>query len=330
VPTPVDPSVWDTYLDRFPEAHLLQTSAWGELKARFGWSVDRVISGGGGAQVLFRRLAPGLTLAYLPKGPVGDNLRLLLPDLDELCRKHGAFALKVEPDLTDSPAVAHEMALLGMRPSPQTVQPRQTLVVDLTAREDALLARMHAKTRYNVRLAAKSGVVVRPWDDIEAFHRMMEETGQRDGFGAHAVGYYRTAYALFHGQGACELLLAEYEGQPLAALMVFARGRRSWYLYGASTSAERQRMPAYLLQWEAMRWARAHDCQEYDLWGVPDVGLESLESGFARRGDGLWGVYRFKRGFGGELRRWAGAWDRVYSGSRYAAYRAAIRLVRSE
>jgi lipid II:glycine glycyltransferase (peptidoglycan interpeptide bridge formation enzyme) len=330
VPTPVDRPAWDIFLERHPEAHLLQTSAWGELKSGFGWSAARLISGQAGAQVLFRNIAPGLTLGYLPKGPVGRDLGPLLPELDELCRQQGAFALKVEPDLPDSTAVSQEMATFGMRPSPQTVQPRQTLVVDLAGGEDALLGQMHPKTRYNVRLAAKKGVVIRPWDDLEAFHRMMDETGRRDGFGAHTIAYYRKAYALFHDRGDCELLLAEFEGRPLAALMVFARGHRSWYLYGASSSAERQRMPTYLLQWEAMRWARARDCREYDLWGVPDADLEALESGFASREDGLWGVYRFKRGFGGTLRRWAGAWDRVYSEARYAVYRAAIRLVRSD
>ncbi|MBE0696469.1 MAG: peptidoglycan bridge formation glycyltransferase FemA/FemB family protein, partial [Anaerolineaceae bacterium] len=68
-------------------------------------------------------------------------------------------------------------------------------------------------------------------------------------------------------------------------------------------------MPAYLLQWQAMRWAKAHGCSEYDLWGVPDEDEETLEAGFEKRADGLWGVYRFKRGFGGTLVRTAGAWD---------------------
>jgi peptidoglycan pentaglycine glycine transferase (the first glycine) len=95
-------------------------------------------------------------------------------------------------------------------------------------------------------------------------------------------------------------------------LMAFARGDRAWYFYGASTEEERNRMPAYLLQWEAMRWAGSRGCRWYDLWGVPDAEEEELEANFTQRADGLWGVYRFKRGFGGELKRSAGAWDRVY------------------
>jgi peptidoglycan pentaglycine glycine transferase (the first glycine) len=330
VPTLADPSAWDSFLLRFPEAHLLQTSAWGNLKAAFGWDVARLISPHGGAQVLFRRIAPGLRLAYLPKGPAAGTLGRLLPELDAICHERGAFALKIEPDVLDSPSLSREMADLGLRDSPQTIQPRRTLVIDLSAEDEALLARMHPKTRYNIRLASKKGVIVRPWDNLPAFQRMMEETGRRDRFAAHRADYYRRAYDLFHSQDACELLLAEFEGTPLAALMAFSRGHRSWYLYGASTSSERQRMPTYLLQWHAMLWAKAQGCREYDLWGIPDAETEELESGFAQRGDGLWGVYRFKRGFGGTAQRWAGAWDRVYSESRYSIYRAATRMMRGD
>ena len=79
-------------------------------------------------------------------------------------------------------------------------------------------------------------------------------------------------------------------------------------------------MPTYLLQWEAMKWARAYECTEYDLWGVPDEDEATLEANFETRHDGLWGVYRFKRGFGGELKRAAQAMDRVYNPVLYWAY----------
>jgi lipid II:glycine glycyltransferase (peptidoglycan interpeptide bridge formation enzyme) len=79
-------------------------------------------------------------------------------------------------------------------------------------------------------------------------------------------------------------------------------------------------MPNYLLQWEAIRWAKSQGCTEYDLWGVPDEDLATLEANFANRNIGLWGVYRFKRGFGGELRRSVGPWDRVYNPTLYRLY----------
>ena len=194
------------------------------------------------------------------------------------------------------------------------------MIVDLQGEEDEILARMRQKCRYNIRLAEKKGVSVRAWDDIGAFHQMVVTTGERDGFAVHSAEYYRRAHELFRPTGMSELLVAEFEGRPLAALMVFARGPRAWYVYGGSSDTERERMPNYLLQWEAMRWAKSRGGEAYDLWGVPDEDEGTLEAGFSTRNDGLWGVYRFKRGFNGRLRRAVQAMDRVYNPLLYRAY----------
>jgi lipid II:glycine glycyltransferase (peptidoglycan interpeptide bridge formation enzyme) len=306
---------------------LLQTSAWGELKSRFGWKIEQVIEGDVGAQILFRQLPIGGSIAYIPKGPIGPWLPGLLPALDQACHARNTVLLKVEPDAFRDDTLASELSDAGFRPSAHSIQPGSTIVVGLSGKEDDLLARMSQKTRYNIRLAYRKGVSVRPWADLDVFGRMMSETAERDQFGAHTVDYYKTAYELFHPAGECELLVAEAENTPLASLMVFAHGPRSWYLYGASTSKMRNRMPTYALQWEAMRWAKSHGCETYDLWGVPEEEIETLESEFAGRSDGLWGVYRFKRGFGGELARSAGTWDRPYRTLPYLAYRLASRLL---
>ncbi len=317
-------SQWDDFLKQHPRVHLLQTSAWGTLKSDFGWEPVRVVVGDVGAQVLFRRLPLGFSVAYIPKGPVGKGWEALWPEVDDLCHRKKAVFLKVEPDLWEDEADSLFDAAPppGFRLSPRGIQPRRTLVVDLSPAEEDILARMKQKTRYNIRLAARKGVRVRPWEDLSAFYQMMTLTGERDAFGVHTLEYYRRAYEIFHPRGECEMLVAEYEGEPLAALMVFARGGRAWYFYGASTNRQRNRMPTYLLQWEAMRWAKARGCVEYDLWGVPDADQETLESNFTQRSDGLWGVYRFKRGFGGVLRRAAGPWDRVYRPGVYILSRA--------
>jgi len=314
-------SEWEGFLARHPAAHLLQTAAWGDLKADFGWRCTRLRQGAAGAQVLFRRLAPGMTLAYVALGPVGEWLPGLLPTLDQLCQEHGAFALKVEPDPMDEAATQAALARAGFVPSPHAIQPLRTLLVDLSGEEADILARMSQKARYNIGLAGRRGVKVEAGTDLEAFGAMMQATAARDRFGAHTGAYYRRAYELFHPQGACELFVARVESEAVAALMVFAHGRRAWYLYGASSERHRQLMPNYLLQWEAMRWARGRGCSVYDLWGVPDEELDALEAGFPDRSDGLWGVYRFKRGFGGRLMRSLGAWDRPYRQPAYAAYR---------
>ncbi|HPH95354.1 MAG TPA: peptidoglycan bridge formation glycyltransferase FemA/FemB family protein [Anaerolineaceae bacterium] len=310
--------VWQAFLDEHPEAHLLQSAEWGELKSAFGWQARPVMAGGSGALVLLKPLPLGLKMAYIPRGPVGSHWAALLPALDAFCRRERAVFLKVEPDAWEPFDVN---TFPGLKPSSHAIQPRRTVVLSLEGSEEDLLARMKQKTRYNIRLAAKKEVAVAPSSDLEGFSRLMDETGQRDGFGVHNQAYYRKAYDLFHPRGACELLLASFEGRPLAALMVFCRGPRAWYFYGASSSAERNRMPTYLLQWEAMRWARERGCKEYDLWGVPDVDEGVLEQEFTDRREDLWGVYRFKRGFGGSVLRSAGALDRVYNPPLYALYR---------
>jgi peptidoglycan pentaglycine glycine transferase (the first glycine) len=319
---------WQALLRRYPDAHLLQTGEWGELKSAFGWEPVRIISGDHGAQILFRKLPLGFTVAYMPKPFFGEELLVngnsFLGEVDAVCQLHRAIFLKIEPDSWEAPAGSPSpgspTANYELRVSPHNIQPRRTIIVDLRGSEADVLARMKQKCRYNVRLAEKKSVSVRAWDDLEGFHRMIAATAGRDGFAVHSPEYYRRAYERFHPGGMAELFVAEFEGQPLAALMVFARGKRAWYLFGASTDEERYRMPAYLLQWEAMRWARAQGCEDYDLWGVPDCDEAALEAGFESRSDGLWGVYRFKRGFGGQVRRAAQAVDRVYNPVLYQLY----------
>jgi peptidoglycan pentaglycine glycine transferase (the first glycine) len=317
--------------------HVLQSWAWGELKARFGWRVERLAVAGAAAQVLYRSLPGGLgSIAYVPKGPLADyasiaSLQPLLAALRSLARQQRAICLKIEPDLEDGPALAGQLQALGFRPSPQGVQPRRTLLVDLDGDPGEVLGRMKPKTRYNIRLAERRGVTVRHGSeaDLPAFYRLMEATARRDGFAIHARAYYETVHRLFVPSGQGCLLLAEYEGQLLAGLVAFApggaaRGGTACYMYGASSDEERNRMPTYLLQWEAMLWAREKGCQAYDLWGVPDEEEATLEAEFTQRSDGLWGVYRFKRGFGGRLVRTAGAWDLVYAPLRYRLYTLAV------
>ena len=326
---------WNNFLSECPEPHLLQTAEWGELKSSFGWQAERMLSGEGagecGVQILFRQLPLGFSFAYLPKGPlmkkVGEGSTDRIPgpsfwvDVDDLCRSNRAVFLKIEPDDDMAPARWLEgEAGVDLRPSPHPIQPPRTIVVDLTGSEEDILARMKQKTRYNIRLAGKKGIQVAHSHEVAVFHQLMETTGQRDQFGIHSLAYYQKVYDLFKKSDKCALLMASYEGVPVAGMMVFASGSRSWYLYGASASNHRQRMPTYLLQWEAMKWARSMGCRQYDLYGVPDHDQDYLESNFQERADGLWGIYRFKRGFGGTVTRSSGPWDRVYNAFLYKLY----------
>jgi len=327
---PFDSETWNSFVAASPTGHLLQSWQWGQLKAAFGWQAVRVgVEDGGrlvaGAQVLFRSLPlsfPYLSIAYVSKGPILDfgNQEIseaLFAAIHRLARQKRAILLKIEPELPDSPAVVRRLQACGFRPSQQTIQPRSTIHIDLQADLDEILARMKSKTRYNVRLAVRKGISVREGtaDDLPIFYRLMELTGRRDGFAVHSRRYYETAYQLFVPPGLARFFLAAYHDEVIAGLMAFAFGQRAWYLYGASSDKERNRMPNHLLQWEAIRWARERGCLTYDLWGVPDeVGKEPerYERTVTNRQGGLWGVYRFKQGFGGQMVRYVGAYDYVY------------------
>lgn len=334
-----DVAAWDALVSCDPRGHLLQTWAWGELKAAYGWrplrlAVERDGALVAGAQVLFRALGP-LSIAYIPKGPALDPAdseaaHALLRAVHAASRRRRALYLKVEPEWPDAEVGGHPWLAGGdLAPSPETVQPRRTIVVNLEGDEEGLLARMKSKWRYNIRLAGRKGVEVREveGDDLAeglaAFYRLMAVTGERDGFGIHTEDYYRRALDLFRPLGRAALLLAYYEGEPLAGLMPFAFNGQAWYMYGASSNAHRERMPNHLLQWEAMRWARTRGCRCYDLWGIPDADAEE-----DAEAQDLGGVGRFKAGFGGEVVRYVGAYDRVYAPLALRLARAAWGVLR--
>ncbi|HXF64890.1 MAG TPA: peptidoglycan bridge formation glycyltransferase FemA/FemB family protein [Caldilineaceae bacterium] len=350
---------WDCFVSSHPNAHFLQTSAWAALKERFGWQARRVTipdakTGAlqAGAMVLLRRAA-GLTVAYVPRGPVVEWGRpALVADtlaaVEEESRRAGAAVLRLEPELADTPQHRALLRQFGYVPSPQTVQPPSTIVLPLDGDEETVLGRMKSKWRYNIRLAERKGVTVRPLarDELPVFHELMAETGRRDGFALHTPDYYTAAYDLLTPEMGV-FLLAGYQDQPLAAIVVLACGPVAWYVWGASSSRERQRMPNHALQWAGMRWARARGAVRYDLWGIPDaIGQVALG---LNRGDGsgapveaipvdldalsgeeLWGVYRFKQGFGGQVVRHVGAWDKPLHPVGYRLFQVGLALQRTE
>ncbi len=330
-------AAWDAFVASHPDGSLLQTTNWARLKNRFGWSSQRVwLKKDGryaaGAQVLFRSAALGLVkIGYIPHGPLVDwaneeELDVLFNQIDQAAYQHGAGIVKMEPLIWQKAMPEAAWTAICEREhlviTDDTIQPPRTIMVDLEPAEEEILAAMKPKTRYNIRLAARKGVTVREGttEDIPAFNRLLAETGQRDGFGTHADTYYRDAFQLFVPQQAA-LLIAEYEGRPLAASFITAFGETGSYLYGASGNEERNRMPAYAVQWAAMQWAKARGCRQYDLWGIPDAEEEQLEADFTERSDGLWPVYRAKRGYGGQIQRTVGAADRVYNQRLYRLYK---------
>jgi len=328
------PQDWDAFMAWAPSGHLLQTWAWGDLKAEFGWrpvriAVERDGEIAAAAQMLLRRSPLG-PFAYIPKGPVLDPLdaavsRALVEAIHRAARRQRAILVKVEPDRADTPEARRWLAEMGFRRSRQTIQPRRTILVDLTRDEETILKEMKSKTRYNIRLASRRSVSVREGtaDDLDAFYQLMRTTGQRDGFGIHSRDYYAQAWRRFRQDDRVKLLLAVYRDALLAGEMVFSFGRKAWYMYGASSNEHRNLMPNYLLRWEAMRLAKGKGCQTYDLWGIPDLDEEVLEATIRDEeqphpsSSALWGLYRPKRGFGGQHVRYVGAYDFPYRATLY-------------
>ncbi len=151
-------------------------------------------------------------------------------------------------------------------------------------------------------------------------YKMYAETSVRDGFVIRDENYYMTVWKLFMSnvqnvqrstfQPAIPLI-AEVDNEPVAAIFLFMFAGRAYYVYGMSRNLHREKMPTYLLQWEAMKRAKANGCSTYDLWGAPEVFDES---------DSMWGVYRFKEGLGGEVVRTLGAYDFAPSKFWYKLY----------
>jgi len=307
----IDKNRWNELFSSLENPHILQTYEWGELKSNFGWHPYRVEHNGFPIQILIRNLPFGFKIAYIPKSKADLSDSELWKSIDKFCRSHSVVFLKVEPDsFINTDEKNHHMDKLFIIGKP--IQPRRTIEIDLSGDENVWLERMKQKTRYNIKLAAKKGIYIEESDDISIFYNLVVDTSLRDQFGVHSKKYYQLAFDLLKPENKVGLLLAKYEDTPLAGLMVFRSGERAWYFYGASNNVERNRMPTYLLQFDAMKWAKSFGCKMYDLWGIPDEDEETLENDFEKRTDGLWGVYRFKRGFGGTVQRSQSAYDRVY------------------
>ena len=323
---------WNRVLESLPQAHILQTSEWALAKKQNGWTPTYMrwnANDGsiiGAAMVLERSLSLPLglniTVLYCPKGPTLDwkdtELReTVLKGLELYAKNRRAVFLKIDPDvvlgwgavgsenLTEA-ALGHvikaELVKRGWKFSDDQIQFRNTVLIDLDRSEDEILAAMKQKTRYNIRLATKKGVSVRRGDlsDIPMLYAMYATTAVRDNFVIRHEAYYASLWKSFFEASMAEFLIAEFNNQPIAAIVLFHFAGVSRYMFGMSLEAQRDLMPNYLLQWEAIRLSKSLGCHTYDLWGAPDVFDES---------DSMWGVYRFKEGFNGMTTRHLGAWD---------------------
>jgi len=329
----INPSDWNTLITSIPgaRAHIFQTWQWGDFKQKYGWQSSTHIwkDDAGATQAAALILQRSMSLLgitfqvlYCPKGPTLDwqNTSLVervLNDLEKFATDQSAIFIKVDPDVPlgwgipgaeDAKEFPEDHTLQAYlrdrkwRFSRDQIQFRNTVLIDLLLGEEELLAKMKQKTRYNIRLAEKKGVIVHSGGlaDLDMLYGMYAETSVRDGFVIRSADYYQTLWRSFIEAGMAEPLIAEVDGQAIAAIFIFHFNGIARYIYGMSREQHRDLMPNYLLQWEAIRLSRQLGCHTYDMWGAPDEFTES---------DPLWGVYRFKEGFNGTVLRTLGAWD---------------------
>ena len=315
---------WTSILNQLSNPHPLQSWAWGELKARWGWEMQPTVWELNGqplaaAMLLKKRFGQlPICMLYAPKGPIldyenADLRRRVLNSLQVIAKSERAIFLKIDPDVMQATgeepepeqtgvALVADMKVRGWNYSPEQIQFRNTVLLDLTPPEEDILKQMKQKTRYNIRLAGRREVIVRDAtpDDYDVIAGMYATTSERNEFAIRPKSYYLDVWKTFDRHGMFHMLIAEYDGQPLAAVIIIHNGDRALYMYGASSDAERNRMPTYLLQWEAIKWSKAAGCTVYDFWGAPDDFEDE---------DRMWGVWKFKRGFNATVARHVGAWD---------------------
>jgi len=296
---------WDEGVNRLGGS-VLQSFGWGEFRRRHGWRPVRLVSDDGtaAAQVLLKSL-PGLgAFAYAPHGPaVADPAALPAAGagLAERVGREGAYLLEIEPRVPEGEVP--ELTVGGFRKSEATVQPRCTLIVRVLADPEEQLKALPKDARYGVRRAGREGIEAGPSErseDLEAFLDLLEETAGRQSFALRPREYYRQ----FMGDLPAHLVVARLGERLVAGAILLTFGEEAYYLYGASAPDVENLYASYLVQYESLKVAGAAGAVRYDMWGIP----------CEPHGDHpLWGVYGFKKKFGGAEERYAGAYEKPLS-----------------
>jgi lipid II:glycine glycyltransferase (peptidoglycan interpeptide bridge formation enzyme) len=299
-----DPASWNQFIASVPYPHFQQSWEWGELAPELGGSTVRLAATEdgeirGAMQLFVNQVKPlRSTILYVPRGPAlaEKSARLLGPLLDAARRvglDHRSIGIRLEPGLPKcSEGIGNLLRDFDFHPSFPPSQPRSSWVLDICPDEDELLATMKQKTRYNIRLALRRGVTVSEAGqaDFDEFYELYRVTAYRDDFFVHPKQVYARMFDLFRSAGVFSMLFARKEGVLIAAITLVRVGNTCWYLHGASSNEHRNVMATYLLQWEGIRCAKEWGCRVYDFRAVPDILREDQD---------MYGVYRFKEGFGG-------------------------------
>lgn len=321
----------NAFMASSPKGHVLQTWEWGEIKARTGWKPlrlvvekkDRIIA----AVSILKRTVPLLkkNIFYAPRGPVlniddREVLDFLLEEVGNLAQKHNAIFFKIDPDVpADDLRWQEALSDCGFKNAEtgegfEGIQPKYVFRLDISPDEEELMANLHQKTRYNIRLAERKGVEIEEngtKEDLPVFYQILLETAERDEFLVRSYQYFEDFFDYLVPAGLGKLFLAKYQGKIIAGTLLFKLGDKAWYIYGASSNRHRNVMPNYLIQWTMISWAKRQGCTMYDFRGVP---------GDLQEDNPLYGLYRFKKGFNGRFTQFIGEYDLVFQPAAYRLY----------
>ncbi len=327
-----DAKNWKT--NSFPQAW-----EWGDILITEGKLVERlrVVEGGvtlAQLQVVYSSLPFGWQYAFCPKGPVfpeGTRNKQqgtkVLEVLGAYLKKKNCLFFRIEPQ--------ERSELQATRYKLQTsidINPRTTIILELGKTEEKLLAAMHQKTRYNIRLAEKKNIQISSEKNYETFIALMKKTGERDGFRLHEEKHYR---AIFDSKLSLQLT-AVYEEKDIATAVFVGSGNTFTYLYGASDHEYRSLMAPYLLQWEGVKLGKKLGYEKYDFFGIAPSSKEQgtrnkeqSDNDYAYDPKHQYGgVTRFKLGFGGSVLELPGTFDLILQPTKYRIYQLLRKLRR--
>ncbi|MFA9430345.1 lipid II:glycine glycyltransferase FemX [Egicoccus sp. AB-alg2] len=332
-----DPA-WDRFLQQSGASHT-QSALWGEVKAALGWRAARVVARRGdtivgGAQLLIRPVAGLGAIGYVANGPVlaADDPALVgavLTGLRRAARRLRVQHTTIQPPLHGD-ALARTMRERGYLVSTTRVTPPASVLLDCTVGRDTLLAAMNPRTRYNVQLGARRGVVVREGDsdDLDVFARLLEATARRQRFTALPGDYFRTMWEILQPYGHVRLTLAEYDSEVVAAQLAVVFGGTVTNKMSVWSGRHGKHRPNEALQWATIQWAAEQGHRWYDLEGIDVKAARAVLAGRPLPERAHQSVTSYKLGFGGRVVVLPDAYDDLYNPLLRTAYGWTYPLVR--
>jgi len=308
--------------------HPIQTWEWGEFQESQGHKVYRlgvfdqqkIVS----AYTLSFHKIPhtSFSIGTILRGPAinGD----MIENVKKIAQNENAIFVKFEPDDIEKiydnkyQLIKNKSILLnfpGLTNSPKVAFYPHTFIIDLEKNEDELLADMSPKTRYNIKIANRHGVVISHStsdNDFEIYLKMLFDTTKRQGFYLHSENYHRQLWSILKSTGIVEIFSAKFQGETLAAFMIFKLKDRLFYPYGASLDTHREVMAPTVLMWEAIKYGQSLGLKTFDMWGCLGPDANASEQGF--------GFHHFKQGYGGNLVQFVGTYDLVINPQLYKIY----------